>query len=57
MKENGKAAYLDTGTWAVNHKRSKYLEKRCCGFFKEEYNHIPKGYTVTCRCGLFPLHE
>jgi phosphoserine aminotransferase len=27
MKENGKAAYLDTGTWSAGNKEAKPLEK------------------------------
>jgi hypothetical protein len=47
MKENGKAAYLDTGTWSAGAIKEAPWRNRCCSFFKEEnYNHIPKGYTV-----------
>jgi hypothetical protein len=44
MKENGKAAYLDTGTWSAGAiKKLNPLRNCCCSFFKEEnYNHIPK---------------
>jgi phosphoserine aminotransferase len=43
MKENGKAAYLDTGTWSVMIKEAKPFEKLLLCFFKEEnYNHIQK---------------
>jgi phosphoserine aminotransferase len=44
MKEGGKAAYLDTGTWASGAiKEAKFLRDSCCGSSKEQnYNHIPK---------------
>lgn len=49
MKENGKAAYLDTGTWASGAiKEAKYFgETVVVASSKEEnYNHIPKNYIV-----------
>ncbi|MFT4984200.1 MAG: phosphoserine aminotransferase [Flavobacterium sp.] len=49
MKENGKAAYLDTGTWSAGAiKEAKpFGETVVVASSKEEnYNHIPKGYTV-----------
>ena len=49
MKENGKAAYLDSGTWATAAiKEAKFFgETVIVASSKEEnYNHIPKGYTI-----------
>lgn len=49
MKVGGKAAYLDTGTWAAGAiKEAKKLETvDVVGSSKEEnYSFIPKGYTV-----------
>lgn len=49
MKENGKAAYLDTGTWASGAiKEAKYFgETIIVATSKEEnYNHIPKNYAI-----------
>ncbi|HLF53162.1 3-phosphoserine/phosphohydroxythreonine transaminase [Flavobacterium sp.] len=49
MKENGKAVYLDTGTWASGAiKEAKYFgETFVVASSKEEnYNHIPKNYSV-----------
>ncbi len=49
MKENGKAAYLDTGTWANN----AIKEAKCFGETvvvasskSENYNHIPKDFQI-----------
>jgi phosphoserine aminotransferase len=46
MKENGK--HLDTGTWSAGAiKEAKPFETVVVASSKEEnYNHIPKGYTV-----------
>ncbi|QZK89919.1 3-phosphoserine/phosphohydroxythreonine transaminase [Flavobacterium sp. CHNK8] len=49
MKENGKAAYLDTGTWAAAAIKEAQLfgETSIIGSSKEQnYNHIPKGYSI-----------
>jgi hypothetical protein len=35
-----KAAYLDTGTWAVSNKRNNFGETVASS--KQNYNHIPK---------------
>ena len=49
MKVDGKAAYLDTGTWASGAiKEAKHFgETLIVGSSKEQnYNHIPKGYSI-----------
>ena len=49
MHENGKAAYLDTGTWANNAiKEAKHFgETVAVASSKEQnYNHIPTGYSI-----------
>lgn len=49
MKENGKAAYLDTGTWANNAIKEAKLfgETAVLASSKEQnYNHIPTDYTI-----------
>lgn len=49
MKEGGKAAYLDTGTWANKAiKESKLLGDTMVVASSEDknYNYIPKGYTI-----------
>lgn len=49
MRENGKAAYLDTGTWANSAiKEAKHFgETLIVGSSKEEnYCYIPKNYTI-----------
>ncbi|WP_413998838.1 3-phosphoserine/phosphohydroxythreonine transaminase [Flavobacterium sp. W1B] len=56
MKENGKAAYLDTGTWAAGAiKEAKIFgETVVVASSKEEnYNHIPKGYTIPADADYF----
>jgi len=56
MKVEGKAAYLDTGTWASNAiKEAKHFgETVVVASSKEEnYNHIPKGYTVPADASYF----
>lgn len=56
MKENGKAAYLDSGTWATAAiKEAKFFgETVIVGSSKEEnYNHIPKGYTIPTDADYF----
>ncbi|UQD56443.1 3-phosphoserine/phosphohydroxythreonine transaminase [Flavobacterium sp. K5-23] len=56
MKEGGKAAYLDTGTWANGAiKEAKYFgETVVVASSKEEnYNYIPKGYTVPADADYF----
>ena len=49
MKEGGKAAYLDTGTWAAAAiKEAKHFGETIvvASSATENYNHIPKGYTI-----------
>jgi phosphoserine aminotransferase len=49
MHENGKATYLDTGTWANNAiKEAKHFgETVAVASSKEQnYNHIPTGYSI-----------
>jgi phosphoserine aminotransferase len=56
MKENGKAAYLDSGTWAsAAIKEAKFFgETVIVGSSKNEhYNHIPKGYTIPVDADYF----
>jgi len=56
MKENGKAAYLDSGTWAsaAIKEAKNFGETVIVASSKEEnYNHIPKGYTVPADADYF----
>ena len=56
MKENGKAAYLDTGTWANNAIKEAQLfgETLVVASSKDEnYNYIPKNYTVLQEANYF----
>lgn len=56
MKVDGKAAYLDTGTWANNAiKEAKHFgETVIVGSSKEQnYNHIPKEYSVPTDASYF----
>jgi phosphoserine aminotransferase len=56
MKENGKAAYLDSGTWAsAAIKEAKFFgETVIVASSKDEnYNHVPKGYTVPADADYF----
>lgn len=56
MKENGKAAYLDSGTWATAAiKEAKFFgETVIVASSKEEnYNHIPKGYEIPADADYF----
>ena len=56
MKVDGKAAYLDTGTWANNAiKEAKHFgETVIVGSSKaENYNHIPKNYTIPADASYF----
>ena len=49
MKVDGKAAYLDTGTWANNaiKEAKSFGETLVIASSKEQnYNHIPKGYAI-----------
>ena len=49
MKEGGKAAYLDTGTWAAAAiKEAKLFGETIvlASSAAENYNHIPKGYAI-----------
>jgi phosphoserine aminotransferase len=56
MKIDGKAAYLDTGTWANSAiKEAKHFgETVVVGSSKSEnYNHIPKDYTIPADASYF----
>ncbi|MGL5111640.1 MAG: 3-phosphoserine/phosphohydroxythreonine transaminase, partial [Flavobacterium sp.] len=56
MKEGGKAAYLDSGTWAsaAIKEAKNFGETIIVGSSKEEnYNHIPKGYAVPADADYF----
>ncbi len=56
MKENGKAAYLDSGTWAsAAIKEANFFgETVIVGSSKNEnYNHVPKGYTIPADADYF----
>ncbi len=56
MKTNGKAAYLDTGTWANNAIKEAKLfgETVVIASSKEQnYNHIPTGYTIPADANYF----
>jgi phosphoserine aminotransferase len=56
MKENGKAAYLDTGTWASSAiKEAKFFgETVVVASSKEQnYNHIPKEFNVPSDANYF----
>lgn len=56
MKENGKAAYLDSGTWATAAiKEAKFFgETVIVGSSKEQnYTHVPKGYEVPADADYF----
>jgi len=56
MKVNGKAAYLDTGTWANSAiKEAKHFGETIivASSKAENYNHIPKGYTVPSDADYF----
>ncbi|HWS60649.1 MAG TPA: 3-phosphoserine/phosphohydroxythreonine transaminase [Flavobacterium sp.] len=56
MKENGKAAYLDSGTWAsAAIKEAKFFGETVivASSKNENYNHVPKGYTVPSDADYF----
>ena len=56
MKEGGKAAYLDSGTWATAAiKEAKFFgETVIVGSSKDDnYNNIPKGYTIPSDADYF----
>ena len=56
MKENGKAAYLDSGTWAsAAIKEAKFFgETVIVASSKEQnYNYVPKGYEVPADADYF----
>jgi phosphoserine aminotransferase len=56
MRENGKAAYLDTGTWASGAiKEAQFFgETTVVASSKDQnYNHIPKGYTIPTDADYF----
>jgi phosphoserine aminotransferase len=48
MKDGGKAAYLDTGTWASGAiKETQFLgNSSCCIIEGSKTNNIPKGYSA-----------
>ncbi|MBP8157090.1 MAG: 3-phosphoserine/phosphohydroxythreonine transaminase [Flavobacterium sp.] len=56
MKTDGKAAYLDTGTWANNAIKEAKLfgETIVVGSSKEQnYNHIPTNYAIPAEANYF----
>ncbi len=56
MRENGKAAYLDTGTWASGAiKEAKHFGETIivASSKSENYNHIPKRYTIPSDANYF----
>lgn len=56
MKENGKAAYLDTGTWASGAiKEAKHFGKTIvvASSKADNYTHIPKNYEVPTDANFF----
>ncbi|WP_374539916.1 3-phosphoserine/phosphohydroxythreonine transaminase [Flavobacterium sp.] len=56
MKVNGKAAYLDTGTWASGAiKEAKHFGETLvvASSKSENYNHIPKEYTIPSDADYF----
>lgn len=56
MRENGKAAYLDTGTWANNAIKEAKLfgETTIVASSKEQnYNHIPTAYSIPTDANYF----
>lgn len=56
MKVNGKAAYLDTGTWASGAiKEAKHFGETVvvASSKSENYNHIPKDYTIPADADYF----
>jgi phosphoserine aminotransferase len=56
MKEGGKAAYLDTGTWASGAiKEAEFFGKTVvvASSKEENYNHIPKGYSIPADADYF----
>lgn len=56
MKVDGKAAYLDTGTWANNAiKEAKHFGETLivASSKAENYNHIPKNYSIPADASYF----
>ncbi|MCF8321797.1 MAG: 3-phosphoserine/phosphohydroxythreonine transaminase [Flavobacterium sp.] len=56
MKEGGKAAYLDSGTWATAaiKEAKSFGETVIVASSKESnYNHVPKGYTIPADADYF----
>lgn len=56
MKEGGKAAYLDTGTWANKaiKEAGRFGETLVVGSSKDQnYNYIPKGYEIPADADYF----
>ncbi|WP_268846008.1 3-phosphoserine/phosphohydroxythreonine transaminase [Flavobacterium aestivum] len=56
LREDGKAAYLDSGTWAsgaIKEAQSFGNTTIVASSKEENYNHIPKGYTVPADADYF----
>jgi phosphoserine aminotransferase len=56
MKSNGKAAYLDTGTWAsaaIKEAKAFGETKVVASSKTENYNHIPKNYDIPSNADYF----
>lgn len=56
MKENGSAAYLNTGTWAAKAQKEAKLFGNVIEIASskgENYNHIPKGYSIPSDVNYF----
>lgn len=56
LKQNGKAAYLDTGTWAAGAiKEAKHFGEALvvASSKADSYTHIPKGYTIPTDADYF----
>lgn len=56
LKENGKAAYLDTGTWAAGaiKEAKRFGNTEVVASSKEDnYTYIPKGYTIPADADYF----
>jgi phosphoserine aminotransferase len=60
MKEGGKAAYLDSGTWAsAAIKEAKLFGETVIVASSKDsnYNHIPKGYSIPSDADYFQMKE
>lgn len=56
LKEDGKAAYLDTGTWAsaaIKEAKKFGTTEVVASSKAENYNHIPTGYTIPADADYF----